>query len=397
MDREEVKSFLRVWASAIASLCYCYSVAGSVPKGAPRLVSLLPVFFLLAILPLGLSSFHLAGPTTFLLTWICNFKLFLFSFGAGPLSRSPSYLHFVLIASLPIRIKQDDQPAEARHAKAQSSAPSNAKEHHTRQKPVESQSETSWASRCSDKLDSLHDHRTALSAVNLFLLALLFQAYEYKHHLHPCIVWGLYCLHAFLELELVLAIYAIPAWIVLGGLGLELEPQFKEPYLTTSLEDFWGRRWNLTVSEILRLTIYNPLRTVCIPAMGPELGSYAAVFATFTVSGLMHEALFYYYTRAEPTWEVTVFFLVQGACVVTEKAVKKRYRESWQPHRLVSGVLTLGFLSVTAIRLFALPLTRHGIDEKAIRECHHMAKFLKERVQLIVGSENPRKDSVTRL
>uniref|UniRef100_A0A2N9ISK3 Uncharacterized protein n=1 Tax=Fagus sylvatica TaxID=28930 RepID=A0A2N9ISK3_FAGSY len=38
--------------------------------------------------------------------------------------------------------------------------------------------------------------------------------------------------------------------IYLGALGLalvgvELEPQFDEPYLATSLQDFWGRRWNL--------------------------------------------------------------------------------------------------------------------------------------------------------
>ncbi|KAK4745789.1 hypothetical protein SAY87_012101 [Trapa incisa] len=363
MDGEELMSFLKVWASTAASLSYSYSIAGSVPKGLPRFLCLLPVFYLLATLPLGLSTFHLRGPTALFLVWLCSFKLLLFCFDAGPLSQSPSCIHFVLVASLPIRIKQNDH-------------------HH--------QHAEDRVGRPKEMLDSLHDHRKVLSTAKVLLLALLFQAYNYKPHLPACVLWVLYCLHAYLEFELMMALYAIPARVVLGGLGFELEPQFKEPYLTTSLEDFWGRRWNLAVSGILRLAVYDPMRNLCIPIMGSELGSHAGVFSAFAVSGLMHEALFYYYyyTMEGPTWEVTAFFLIQGACVVAEKAVKKRCqrRISWRPHRLVAGALTLGFLSATGIPLFALPLMRNGIDEKLIREGHEMAVFLKERARLIIGS-----------
>ena len=36
-------------------------------------------------------------------------------------------------------------------------------------------------------------------------------------------------------------------------------PSMNHPYLSDSLEDFWGRRYNLVVSYTLRHTVYNPI------------------------------------------------------------------------------------------------------------------------------------------
>ncbi|KAJ6429979.1 hypothetical protein OIU84_021400 [Salix udensis] len=72
---------------------------------------------------------------------------------------------------------------------------------------------------------------------------------------------------------------------------MELEPPSNEPYLSTSLQDFWGRRWNLMVTNLLRHTVYKPVRS----SLGSLLGQWAplpAVAASFLVSGLMHELLF---------------------------------------------------------------------------------------------------------
>ncbi|KAJ4866546.1 putative long-chain-alcohol O-fatty-acyltransferase 3 [Raphanus sativus] len=38
--------------------------------------------------------------------------------------------------------------------------------------------------------------------------------------------------------------------LVFASLGCDLEPQFNEPYLATSLQDFWGRRWTSMVTAI---------------------------------------------------------------------------------------------------------------------------------------------------
>ncbi|KVI03012.1 hypothetical protein Ccrd_018696, partial [Cynara cardunculus var. scolymus] len=73
--------------------------------------------------------------------------------------------------------------------------------------------------------------------------------------------------------------------------GVELEPPSDEPYLSTSLQDFWGRRWNLMVTNSLRHTVYKTLKFV-LPAK--DWTTATAVMATFIVSGLMHKLLFYY-------------------------------------------------------------------------------------------------------
>lgn len=67
---------------------------------------------------------------------------------------------------------------------------------------------------------------------------------------------------------------------------------FDEPYLATSLQDFWGRRWNLMVSSIFRSAIYAPTRDVfkrkpgLANFMGFSLRSSAVVFFTSFVTSI---------------------------------------------------------------------------------------------------------------
>ncbi|KAI3852393.1 hypothetical protein MKX03_018873 [Papaver bracteatum] len=56
------------------------------------------------------------------------------------------------------------------------------------------------------------------------------------------------------------------------------------------LEDFWGRRWNLAASDILRSNVYEPVRH----AIKRSWGVYIAILVTFFISGLMHELLIFY-------------------------------------------------------------------------------------------------------
>lgn len=109
---EELKNFIKVWITTILCLCYChYIVSRLIPKGLLRLISLLPVFYLFITTPLTLHSFHLCGLTIFFLVGLGIFKLLLFSFNLGPLSPpQPSLFHFISIACLPIKIKQNPNP-----------------------------------------------------------------------------------------------------------------------------------------------------------------------------------------------------------------------------------------------------------------------------------------------
>ena len=46
-----------------------------------------------------------------------------------------------------------------------------------------------------------------------------------------------------------------PASVATGLIGLKIAPHFDAPYLSSSLTDFWSRRWNLTASNALRFLV----------------------------------------------------------------------------------------------------------------------------------------------
>ena len=137
------------------------------------------------------------------------------------------------------------------------------------------------------------------------------------------------------------------------------------------------------VTSILRPTVYDPMRCMLRSFVGPTCGTHIAMLATFLVSGLVHELIYYYLARAPPTWEVTWFFVLQGMCTAAEVAVKKvLLRRGWRLHRMLSGPLTVAFLVVTGNWLFFPQLLRNGVVEKAIGEYAIMVDFVKSKLPL---------------
>jgi alginate O-acetyltransferase complex protein AlgI len=63
--------------------------------------------------------------------------------------------------------------------------------------------------------------------------------------------------------------------------GVDCRPLFLAPLRSTSLAEFWGRRWNLAFSQMTALAIYRPM--VC------RAGRGTALAASFLGSGLLHE------------------------------------------------------------------------------------------------------------
>ncbi|XP_059664160.1 acyl-CoA--sterol O-acyltransferase 1-like [Cornus florida] len=331
----EINNFMKVWLSVFTSLCYCYGIAKIVPKGTPRLLTIVPVVCLFLSLPLNLHTMHLGGTSAFFIAWLANFKLLMFAFGKGPLSHpSISLPQFVAIASLPVKIIQNPPPKTSKKG-----------------------------------------HKSTLNyAIKFLLLVLLVRAYDYSECLHPMIILFLHCLHVYFALEIILAMIAA---LVRTLLGSELEPQFDEPYLSTSLQDFWGRRWNLMVSRILRPTVYQLTLGLSTGVLGRKWAPLPAVFSTFIVSGLMHELIFYYLGRARPSWDIMGFFLLHGLCLMVEIAVKKVVTDGYQLPRIISGTLTLAFVMSTGFWLFLPELFRCNGFERVSEEYAAMGSFVK--------------------
>ncbi|XP_010060261.2 probable long-chain-alcohol O-fatty-acyltransferase 5 [Eucalyptus grandis] len=344
---EEARNFINVWLTILACVCYCYFVSSSLPPGKLRLFSLLPVFSLFAVLPLRLSTVLPNGVTSFFVTWLASFKLLLFSFGKGPLSSSPgshpdpskSLFLFILFACFPIKIRQAQDYPSPQAPKLPLNLPS-----------------------------------------KLLLCGISILVYDHQDKLllqgHPKLVLLLYSCMLYLYLDMIVGLSNAAARAVLG---VELQMPSDEPYLSTSLQDFWGRRWNLTVTNALRHTVYKPLKSFLEPRLRAARAAAAAVMAAFLVSGLMHELLYYYVTRARPTWEVTGFFVLQGACVVVEVAAKAAVGERWRLSRAVSTPLTVGFVAATAMWLFFPQLIRNGADARAIKECKAFVEGLRPK------------------
>ncbi|XP_059282230.1 probable long-chain-alcohol O-fatty-acyltransferase 3 [Lycium ferocissimum] len=324
--------------SIIPSLCYCYFISAKIPKGIPRLISLLPIIYIFTILPLYYySSPFVIAVTTFSITWLSNFKLLLFAFDQGPLSKNGSTKNlslpiFISMAALPLRKKQ--------HISTQ-------------------------------KFPLNLGSKIVLFSVILEII------FHYKSEMHPRLVLICYCLMIFLLIDILTDLFISIFKIFVG---LELEPPSNEPYLSTSLQDFWARRWNLTVTNTLRLTVYNPVRLVLFEVVGKEWAQGVATLATFVVSGLMHELIFYYVTRVSPTWEMTWFFVIHGISVIVETRVKRAVKDTWRISGLVSGPLTIGFVVVTAFGLFFPPLIRNGADDMVLEEFGFCVDFIKDKM-----------------
>lgn len=63
--------------------------------------------------------------------------------------------------------------------------------------------------------------------------------------------------------------------------GYDCKPLFIAPLYSTSLSEFWGRRWNMAYSEMVNTSVYRPF--------SQKFGKTPALLASFTFSGLLHE------------------------------------------------------------------------------------------------------------
>ncbi|CAL5031402.1 unnamed protein product [Urochloa decumbens] len=329
----DLRSLAAVVAATTACMAYARFAARRLRPGLPRLAALLPVLAFLPFLPLAFRALHPRAISAFFLAWVAEFRLLLLAAGQGPLHPSLSLPAFVAIAVFPVTRREDSRKTK------------NA----TAARPGLGLAESA-----------------AMAALLAAIVSLEERASGYA-------LLALYSLHVYLALELVLASSAAAARALLG---VDLEPQFDRPYLSSSLRDFWGRRWNLAVSALLRDCVFLPVRA--------RLGSGgaavpAAVLVAFFVSGLMHEAMFSYITLQPPTGEALAFFALHGACAVAEGWWAKQHERRWpRPPRAVAAPLTVAFVGVTAFWLFFPPITRPGADKQVVAESEAMVAFMKD-------------------
>jgi D-alanyl-lipoteichoic acid acyltransferase DltB (MBOAT superfamily) len=85
-------------------------------------------------------------------------------------------------------------------------------------------------------------------------------------------------------------------------LGLEVRPNFRQPYLSTSVPDFW-RNWHISLASWVRDYVFAPLRTSL--RRSRNWGLVGAVVLSFAILGIWHGA----------GWNYLIFGLMHGLFV----------------------------------------------------------------------------------
>ena len=97
--------------------------------------------------------------------------------------------------------------------------------------------------------------------------------------------------------------------------GVRCEELFDAPWLSTSLGEFWGRRWNKAFSAMTATALYRPL--------GAWIGRAPALVAAFGLSGLLHEMALSWPVRAGYGGPLA-YFLLHGVLVLGERLCARR-------------------------------------------------------------------------
>ncbi|KAG2437101.1 hypothetical protein HYH02_011359 [Chlamydomonas schloesseri] len=211
-----------------AAIWLKYGVGRARPGGA-RLVLATPILALSVAGPWIFNGADEVLPrlsTLFIFSWLCTFKVLAFCVGRAPLREGMTVAQLAAIMMLPVFPKPENRAKEAPEGRLQDTAGSGA----------------ALASRWLAKL------------VLLGAVVWLLTGYgddmpgAARHYLYA---FGMYAFVGFLMDG--------PGAVTVEALGLQLVPTFDAPWLSTSLADFWGRRWNITTSSVLRTLVYDPL------------------------------------------------------------------------------------------------------------------------------------------
>ena len=137
--------------------------------------------------------------------------------------------------------------------------------------------------------------------------------------------------------------YADMARGVAKSMGINLTRNFKLPYFSSSLSEFW-RRWNITLSYWLRDYVY-------IPLGGSKYGLQKRIkniFITFSLSGLWHGA----------SWTF-VLWGIMHASVITVEILIQRYLK-FNPPKLVKIFISFNII----VLLWVLFRSASFVDSK---------------------------------
>lgn len=143
--------------------------------------------------------------------------------------------------------------------------------------------------------------------------------------------------------------YSLMAVGVAKTLGFDLINNFKRPYFSVSITDFW-RRWHISLSRWLKDYVYIPMGG----SRCSKIRNYWNIFVTFLVSGIWHGA----------NWTYIVWGVFHGFAQIIEKALGLNKKESkgFVLMFRIAGTFTLVTIAWVFFRMSSLPDATKFID-----------------------------------
>ncbi|KAJ3152410.1 hypothetical protein HDU86_005588 [Geranomyces michiganensis] len=189
----------------------------------------------------------------------------------------------------------------------------------------------------------------------------------------------LYSTASVMNHQLLAAAFGIALYLWIGGLAdsisalvepvlcVRIPDVFDSPHLSTSLRDFWAKKWNRPFQDALKRTVMtmaddddagNNRRTSGKGKRGTPLQA----LAVFLVSGLFHDII-NYRCLDECSLRTTMFFTLQFVGCAAEGYWEKRKGSGPPAHQKTRAVLrwaaVMAFLTATG-PLFVEPFFKHG-------------------------------------
>jgi hypothetical protein len=124
-------------------------------------------------------------------------------------------------------------------------------------------------------------------------------------------------------------------------IGFPTKQLFKSPASSLSLEEFWGKRWNVAFSEMTAIVIFKPIASASSKNVG--------LLAAFVFSGILHElAISVPVDRGYGL--PTLYFIIQGIAILIESHLNKI--SAFLKQTLVAKLWTVFWLVAPLLILF---------------------------------------------
>jgi hypothetical protein len=124
-------------------------------------------------------------------------------------------------------------------------------------------------------------------------------------------------------------------------LGVDVRELFRAPYKSRSLQEFWGKRWNIAFSEMTALVAYRPLKI--------WVGPGGAMMASFLLSGLLHEVAISFPVQSGYGLPL-LYFAIHGMLMYFERT--SAFVQNIVNHHVLSHCWVLGWLVLPMPLLF---------------------------------------------